>query len=200
MFSLSQRFCLYLSRYCAFSSSSSTTNSSSIRPTASQQQSIITSHRIWKPTIPTNRHLLPQNRLLPQNTHHEHYKSNTNLNILTFESFDILMLQSPSPKTQNSDHLNIIHTKKLREKRKSIPDSCCHLHLLHLLRQDSFLFALFLFPFHSFVFSTLFCFVCLCLTKPVKLLNSSLYAFATSIKCLLRVLALFILSFILFHI
>ena len=107
-------------------------------------------------------------------------------------SFDILTLQSPSPKTQNSDHLNIIHTKKLREKRKSIPDSCCHLHLLHLLRQGSFLFFFLLkllsfcfvsFSFCSFVFSTLFCFVCLCLTKLVKLSNSSLYASATSIKC-----------------
>ena len=77
-------------------------------------------------------------------------------------SFDILTLQSPSPKTQNSDHLNIIHTKKLREKRKSIPDSCCHLHLLHLLRQGSFLFFFLLkllsfcfvsFSFHSFLSS-----------------------------------------------
>ena len=106
-------------------------------------------------------------------------------------SFDILTLQSPSPKTQNSDHLNIIHTKKLREKWKSIPDSCYHLHLLHLLRQGSFLsfllkllsFCFVSFSFCSFVFSTLFCFVCLCLTKPVKLSNSSLYASASSIKC-----------------
>ena len=103
-------------------------------------------------------------------------------------SFDILTLQSPSPKTQNSDHLNIIHTKKThREKRKSIPDSCYHLHLLHLLRQDSFLsflpkllsFCFVSFSFRSFVFSTLFCFVCLCLTKPVKLSNSTLYASTT---------------------
>ena len=41
------------------SPSSFFTSSFSIRPTASQQQSIITSHHIWKPTIPTNRHLLP---------------------------------------------------------------------------------------------------------------------------------------------
>ena len=110
-------------------------------------------------------------------------------------SFDILILQSPYPKTQNSDHLNIIQKKKKknthREKRKSILDSCCHLHLLHLLSQDSFFsfllkllsFCFVSFSFRSFVFSTLFCFVCLCLAKPVKLSNSSLYASATSIKC-----------------
>ena len=34
-------------------------------------------------------------------------------------SFDILTLQSPSPKTQNSDRLNIIHTKKPIEKNGS---------------------------------------------------------------------------------
>ena len=118
----------------------------------------ITSYRIWKPTIHTNRHLLPQNRLLPQNTHHEHYKSNTNLNILTFELFfwhSHATISFPqNPKLRSFKYYP--HKKTHREKWKLIPDSCYHLHLLHLLHQDSFfcffcsssfLFALFLFPF-----------------------------------------------------
>ena len=48
---------------------------------ASQQQSIIASHHIWKPTIPTNRHLLPQNQSPSSNhpfaTNHPHPTSTT---------------------------------------------------------------------------------------------------------------------------
>ena len=131
--------------------------------------------------------------LLPQTTHHEHYKSNTNFNILTFELFfwhshaTISFPQNPKLRSFKC----YPHKKTHREKWKSIPDSCCHLHLLHLLCQDSFLsfllkllsFCFVSFSFRSFVFSTLFCFMCLCLTKPVKLSNSSLYASAMSIKC-----------------
>ena len=103
-------------------------------------------------------------------------------------SFDILTLQSPSPKNPKLRSFKYYpHKKTHREKRKLIPDSCCHLHLLHLLRQDSFLsfllkllsFCFVSFSCRSFVFSTLFCFVCLCLTKPVKLSNSTLFASAT---------------------
>ena len=119
-----------------------------------QAKSKASSHHIWKPTIPTNRHLLPQNRLLPQNTHYEHYKSNTNLNILTFELFfwhsHVTISFPQNPKLRSFKYYP--HKKTHREKRKSIPDSCCH---LHLLCQDSFLsfllkllsFCLFFFPF-----------------------------------------------------
>ena len=71
-------------------------------------------------------------------------------------SFDILTLQSPSPKTQNSDHLNIIHTKKPIEKNGSryqiaAVNSIFFIFFaktpFFLFCLSAFLFALFLFPF-----------------------------------------------------
>ena len=93
---------------------------------------------------------------------------------------------------QNSNHLNIIHTKKKKpiEKNGSWYQITAVTSIFFiffdktpffLFCSSSFLFALFLFPFvllssQSFFFF----FLCLCLTKLVKLSNSSLYAIATS--------------------
>ena len=72
--------------------------------------------------------------------------------------------------------------KKKKKKQKSIPDSCCHLHLLHLLRQVSFPFFFFAqAPFFllCFFFLSFFCLLNLILlcafAWPVKLSNSSLW-------------------------
>ena len=68
-------------------------------------------------------------------------------------SFDILTLLSPSPKTQNSNHLNIIHTKKPIEKNGSQYQIAAVTSIFFaktpffLFCLSSFLFALFLFPF-----------------------------------------------------
>ena len=123
---------------------------------------------------------------------HKHCKSNTNLNILTFELFFWYSRPTISfPQNPKLRSLKYYSKKNPYRKRKLIPDSCCHLHVLHLLCQDSFVsfllkllsFCFVSFSFRSLVFSTLFHFVCLYLTKPVKLSNSSLYASAMSIKC-----------------
>ena len=70
-------------------------------------------------------------------------------------SFDILTLQSPSPKTQNSDHLNIIPKKTDRENGSwyqiAVVTSMFFIFFaktpFFLFCSSSFLFALFLFPF-----------------------------------------------------
>ena len=70
-------------------------------------------------------------------------------------SFDILALQSPFPKTQNSDHLNIIPKKTDRENgsRYQIVAVTSIFFIFFakthffLFCSSSFLFALFLFPF-----------------------------------------------------
>ena len=70
-------------------------------------------------------------------------------------SFDILTLQPPSPKTQNSDHLNIIPKKTDRENGSwyqiAVVTSMFFIFFaktpFFLFCSSSFLFALFLFPF-----------------------------------------------------
>ena len=139
-------------------------------------------------------------------------------------SFDILTLQSPSLKTQNSNHLNIIHTKKTHRENGSRYQiaAVTSIFFIFLARthfflfySSSFLFALFLFPFVllssqpyfvlcAFAWPSLWSFqiqAYMPLPRPLSInfmhlhyLFYHLYYFIFSIDCLFYYLYYFILS------